>query len=163
MENTGAEILKWESYIANSSVESREELIADFAQLLWNGLFDSRQQIRLLKSESAIVRRAVAWAISDSPQCGKALDFLIECSCRDPNPSVRQSSIMAVRNARHLATIVKKKKIQKIFEVDADADVKTLAQRILDDIEEQGVLKWTPLIKPLPDKNKVSGAKNESD
>lgn len=52
----------------------------DFAELIWSEEVTQQQQIKLLQTEDAFVRRAVAWAIADLSRDGDALRYLInEC------------------------------------------------------------------------------------
>jgi hypothetical protein len=71
---------KWGKYL--SSGEDNASASCDFAELIWSDAVTQAQQIELLKTGDANIRRAVAWAICDLSRDNKAMRYLMnECFC----------------------------------------------------------------------------------
>ena len=71
---------KWGKYL--SSGEDNASASCDFAELIWSDAVTQAQQIELLKTGDANVRRAVAWAICDLSRDNEAMRYLMnECFC----------------------------------------------------------------------------------
>lgn len=71
---------KWGKYLPSG--EDNASASCDFAELIWSDAVTQAQQIELLKTGDANIRRAVAWAICDLSRDNKAMRYLMnECFC----------------------------------------------------------------------------------
>ena len=62
----------------------------DFAELIWSDAVTQQQQIELLKTGHANVRRAVAWAVTDLSLDNDAMRYLMNRCFNDSDAVVRR-------------------------------------------------------------------------
>ena len=88
----------------------------DFGELIWSEEVTQQQQIKLLQTEDAFVRRAVAWAIADLSRDGDALRYLINECFNDVDARVRRYSWLAICQAPYLSFDQKQQLVEDLGE-----------------------------------------------
>ena len=105
---------KWGKYL--SSGEDNASASCDFAELIWSDAVTQAQQIELLKTGDANIRRAVAWAICDLSRDNKAMRYLMnECFC-DGDAVSRRYVWGAVSQSQCLSFDQKQRLVDKLGE-----------------------------------------------
>ena len=105
---------KWGKYL--SSGKGNASASCDFAELIWSDAVTQAQQIELLKTGDANIRRAVAWAICDLSRDNEAMRYLMnECFC-DGDAVVRRHVWGAVSQSQCLSFDQKQPLVDKLGE-----------------------------------------------
>ncbi|HBV66679.1 MAG TPA: hypothetical protein DEF45_27105 [Rhodopirellula sp.] len=118
---------KWVRYL--SCGKGYASASCDFAELIWSDAVTQQQQIELLKTGHANVRRAVAWAVTDLSLDNDAMRYLMNRCFNDSDAVVRRYVWGAMRQTRCLSFEEKQHLIEKL-EVEQDEVVLRLVSDV---------------------------------
>lgn len=107
-------LAKWVKYL--SSGRGYASASCDFAELIWSDAVTQQQQIELLQTGDANVRRAVAWAISDLSCDNDAMRYLMKECFNDSDVGVRRHVWGAMRQTQVLSFDQKQRLVDKLEE-----------------------------------------------
>ncbi len=107
-------LAKWVKYLSRG--KGYASASCDFAELIWSDAVTQQQQIELLKTADANVRRAVAWAVSDLSRDNDAMRYLVNECFNDSDAGVRRNVWFAIRDTQCLSYDQKQQLVEKLGE-----------------------------------------------